>query len=351
MKQIKSAWGELAESAQEELEASFWNDSIRMYNIRTPCPNGDCNSIFHYWWMAHAVDVLTDGYIRTGRAFYKERLLLLYEGLLERNGGLWTNNLYDDMEWMALAWLRVYLELGEERFKRAALTLWEDIRNGWNEHCGGGIAWQKTQIDYKNTPANAPAVILAARLYQIFGFEADLQWAQKIYNWQKRTLVDPDSGIVWDGINRNGDKMIDKEWKFTYCQGVFIGAGVELFRATGDRGYLEDAERTAAVAVKELSDSATGVLPAEGGGDGGLFKGIFVRYLADLALVKKSDDLVRLLFMNAKMMWKQGRCGNKVLFGVDWSSANSEIVELSTQLSGVMLLEMAAKLERAGITC
>ncbi len=31
----------------------------------------------------------------------------------------------------------------------------------------GGFAWKRTQLDYKNTPVNAPIIILALRLYQV----------------------------------------------------------------------------------------------------------------------------------------------------------------------------------------
>ena len=90
----------------------------------------------------------------------------MYQGILDRNGGVWPNDFYDDMEWLALAWLRAYNATGEEKYKEAALVLWEDIKTGWNEEQGGGIAWRKPQLNYKDTPANAPAVILAARLYK-----------------------------------------------------------------------------------------------------------------------------------------------------------------------------------------
>ena len=174
---------------------------------------------------------------------YKGYLANMYQGILDRNGGVWPNDFYDDMEWLALAWLRAYNATGEEKYKEAALLLWEDIKTGWNEEQGGGIAWRKPQLDYKNTPANAPAVILAARLYKQFGKAEDLAWAKKIYDWQKANLVDPDTGFVWDGKNREGDGKIDKSWEFSYCQGVYIGAGVALYQVTGDKSYLADAAR------------------------------------------------------------------------------------------------------------
>jgi predicted alpha-1,6-mannanase (GH76 family) len=342
-------WGTRAEAGQQALEEYMWNAEIRMFNIETPCPDGSCNTIFHYWWMAHAVDAMVDGYARTSDARYAERLSELYEGIKQKNGGSFPNPLYDDMEWMALAWLRAYQVTGEDIYKDAAITLWEDIQTGWNDHMGGGIAWQKSQLDYKNTPANAPAVILAARLYREFGKVEDLAWAKRIYTWLKASLVDPDTGFVWDGMNREGDGEIDKGWKFTYCQGVYIGAGVELYKCTDDRTYLEDAIRTADRARIELGDPATGLLPEEGDGDGGLFKGILVRYLAELVKAAPAErNVAEWLVGNGSLLWAAGR-SEAALFGTSWAAAPAARVTLSTQLSGVLLLEALAGLAAGGL--
>ncbi|MGO4107586.1 glycoside hydrolase family 76 protein [Paenibacillus sp. YAF4_2] len=341
-------WAARAEEAQQALEQLYWNPSINMYDIEIPCPDGACNTIFHYWWMAHAVDALADGLNRTGSAAYRERLAAFYEGILQRNDGAWPNELYDDMEWMAIAWLRAYQATGVEKYKAAALLLWDDIQTGWNDHVDGGIAWQKSQLDYKNTPANAPAAILAARLYQEFGREEDLAWASNIYNWLKAKLVNPETGFVWDGMNRTGDGSIDKDWKFTYCQGVFIGAGVELYRITGDAGYLQDAERTAQAARDELLSD--GLWPDEGNGDGGLFKGILVRYLGELAAVSANrEELAALLEHQGQMLWQNGIDASRKVFSTSWAIQPEERVTLSTQLSGIMLLEQLATLEQRGL--
>ena len=89
------------------------------------------------------------------------------------------------------------------------------------------MAWKKDQLHYKNTPANAPAAIIAFRLYQRFGKKEDLEWGEKIFTWNRDQLMDPETCFVWDGMNREGDGKIDKEWKFTYCQGVMLGAALE----------------------------------------------------------------------------------------------------------------------------
>lgn len=343
-------WAERAEEAQAQLTTSFWDENRGLYNNAAPCMLQLCTDPFNYWWLAHAVDVLVDGYERTEDEQYTEQLAKLYEGILNRNAGVFPNEYYDDMEWMALAWLRAYDATGEERYKEAAIVLWEDIQKGWNDELGGGIAWRKTQLDYKNTPANAPAAILAARLYQRFGDAADLAWAEKIYQWQKEHLVDPDTGLVWDGMNRTGDGSIDKDWKFTYGQGVYIGAGVELYKATNDDSYLEDSRKTASHLQKAFVSPATGMLPSEGEGDGALFKGVLVRYMGELIAADPEHEVARMLAemleTNGDSLWEYGKGADAALFSNSWAQTPDDVVQLSTQLSGMMLLEQLAKLER-----
>lgn len=340
-------WQDRADEAQATLAKSFWNEKRGLFNNAAPCIAQLCSDPFNYWWLAHAVDVLVDGYERTGDEAYKERLSKLHQGILDRNADVMINDYYDDMEWMALAWLRAYDATDEDRYKQAALELWADIQSGWNEAMGGGIAWRKEQPDYKNTPANAPAAILAARMYRHFGKDEDLTWAKNIYDWQTKTLVDPNTGLVWDGINRTGDGAIDKDWKFTYGQGVYIGAGVELYHATNETRYLDDARRTAANLKTEFLSPATGMLPSEGDGDGGLFKGVLVRYLGELIKADPEQaELAGMLETNGDSLWEYGKADEQALFSNSWAQTPDAVVQLSTQLSGMMLLEQLAKLEK-----
>ncbi|WP_246359020.1 glycoside hydrolase family 76 protein [Paenibacillus phytorum] len=345
----RETWEQRADLAQAGLLKQYWNGKLNLFDNLSPC-NDLCNEKFHYWWQAHGVDTLVDAYARTGDTAYKGYLANMYQGILDRNGGVLPNDFYDDMEWLALAWLRAYNATGDEKYKEAALELWEDIKTGWNEEQGGGIAWRKPQLDYKNTPANAPAAILAARLYKQFGKSEDLAWAKKIYDWQKANLVDPDSGFVWDGKNREGDGKIDKGWEFSYCQGVYIGAGVALYQATGDKSYLADAARTAQASKLRLTSPVTGMLPSESNGDGGLFKGIYVRYLAELVLADPGQkESLELLVTNADSLWKYGRDEQRVMFSKSWAATPEPAEDLSVNLSGVMLLERMAELEKQGL--
>ena len=333
---------ERAVESLEVLLARYWNEDLLLFDASDPCV--DCNGTFHYWWMAHAIDGLLDGYELTGDDRYLEYVGKLHAGIRKRNGGHLFNDYYDDMLWMGLALLRAHELSGNEEYFNDARRLWFDIRGGWNDHYGGGIAWRKTQRDYKNAPANGPAVILCARLYAKTGDKDYLDWAKRIYTWLDTHLVDPRTWIVWDGINRQGDGAIDKAWRFTYNQGTYIGASVALWEATGEGVYLQKARRTAMASQVHLTD-AQGIFQGEGQGDGGLFKGILIRYLVELLRVDPTVPLIKdALIANAESAWlartKEGT------FGPRWKlPVHSGPVDLSTNLSGVMLQVLTARLD------
>ncbi len=332
---------EYCNTAQNSLMNYFWEEQKGVLQNHFPVLEHE-NWI--YWWHAHALDCLLDGYVRTGEEKYLANLRKEYQGTFAMNGQTFLHNWYDDMEWMALAQLRLWDVTGEEACREQVLYLWEDIKTAWNDQMGGGMAWKKDQTDYKNTPANAPAAILALRLYQRFGDEEDLHWGTKILDWNIRNLVDPVSGMVWDGLNRLGDGKIDYEWKFTYNPGVVIGALVELYRINGSKETLGTAVKIAKEAKRCYADSQEGILPYEGIDDCGLFKGIFIRYLYQLIEVcPELEDMKEMILFNARCVMERG-INEKGLIGGSWKEKEYRCVDLAQHLSGIMVLETAVKL-------
>ncbi|WP_458126959.1 glycoside hydrolase family 76 protein [Paenibacillus sp. Z3-2] len=339
----KNHYSQQAQWAQEKLHEYYWNDEEKMMNNAYPStPEGE--QALNYWWKAHAVDALVDGYERTGDEAYTERAEDLVRSIIEHNGSL-HNEFYDDMEWLALAALRLYDATGSEEMKGYVLDLWKDIKTAWWEDDLGGMAWKKDQRYNRNACSSGPASILAARLYERFGDTQDLEWAQKIYEWEKQYLVNPETGLVADGLvlREDGTLDVNEAWIFTYNQGTFIGAGVELYRITGDQVYLQDAEKTAAGSLKTLTNEKTGIFKEDGDGDGALFKGILIRYLAELYDIGHNKSLKKAIDRNADALLKGSRKDG--LFGQAWGQPAQNPLHLTAQLSGVFLLEAAAKLE------
>ncbi len=96
-------WVKAADSAQGALTKQYWSVDEKYYN-----QNNDGHTGFNYWWNAHALDVLVDGYIRTKDPAYTARMDELLTGMYKKNGNKWENNFYDDMEWLAIACIRAY---------------------------------------------------------------------------------------------------------------------------------------------------------------------------------------------------------------------------------------------------
>lgn len=332
-------WKKSCEKAQEALWKKFWNDAEGIMENHAPVRKEE-NWI--YWWHAHVLDVLLDGLARNGKEKYKERFCAEYEGTWKKNGNTFLHNWYDDMEWMTLALIRAFDITGERSYMEQAEKIWEDIKTAWNDFCGGGMAWRKDQLDYKNTPANAPAAIIAFRLYERNGKEEDLQWGKRIFNWNKDNLMDKETCFVWDGMNREGDGKIDKDWKFTYCQGVMMGAALEYYRITGDKKLLELAEKIAVEAVEELTGE-DGIFNYEGKDDCGLFRGIYFRYQYELVTeLEEPEKLKEVIRINADAVEKAMR--EDGLIGGEWREKEDGEIDLAQHLSGIMVLEMAEKI-------
>jgi len=318
---------------------------------------------WNYWWQAHYLDAIVDAGLRALRdgdeetarrqAARGDRLLAT---IRLRNVGRFTNQFYDDMAWLALAIGRLTLlheTLGRVRPRRrlrvAEVALTRQLRSAVTDDLGGGAFWNTTR-DFKNVPATAPVALHLARQ----GHTAE---ASRLVDWLFARLLD-DQGLFADGIRISAgvERVVPDVW--TYNQGTVLGALVTL----GSSGSLcRSADLVHAVATWLTGPDADRlVLRTHGGGDGGLFTGILVRYLAlaagEVRLAAKTRQLaVQLVTDTADAFWAGRmdrptfRAGGVVVFPVDplaagepWSDGGSRVVELSTQLQAWMTLEAAA---------
>jgi len=338
-------YAQAADSAQVSLYKDFFS-SENYFN-----QNNEGHTGFNYWWNAHALDVLVDGYLRTGNTIYKPRMDSLLKGMYRKNGNKWLNNFYDDMEWLALASLRAYQATQDIKFKDLTEELWGYIKVGWTEVHGGGIMWEKNSPTSKNACSNGPALILAVRLYKLNGNAADLDWARRIYNWQRTVLVESARGIVWDGVGNYNEAMV-----LTYNQGTWIGGALELYSVTNAPQQLHDAVRLANYVVNDRGKfSPGGILKGENTGDGGLFKGIFIRYLTQLIIHGSLDPVVKNAYLqylknNGHTLVHKGTFYPGYYFHPNLTAkpANGKL-DCSVELSGIMLLESIDLLKREGL--
>ncbi|MGD8166854.1 glycoside hydrolase family 76 protein [Herbiconiux sp. P16] len=377
------AWSARAERAQDALTAAFAT-RLRRGGLRNTAPWRLRQAFaFNYWWLAHAIEVRVDAFDRSGDASRLSSARRLLQLLRRRNRGTLINDYFDDMGWLAIALLRVHAATGERPFLGDAVGLWEHIRHaGWNARHGASVAWRQQQPDYKNAPTNGAFALLSARLLAATGEPRYARAVLEALDWIETSLVDPSTGIVADGVNRQGDGALDTDWVFSYNQGLYVSALVEVAGRrdgvdapvgglAGIAGEIADsladrpadalarAERTAVAAVGRLAP--TGVITTEnsrfdqrGGGDIGLFKGVFVRSLGDLIPRLPAESASRRLLADfvrtsTDALWSSIRRSPELRAGDDWSRPAPPVTFLSTQLSAVMALEARAGLERNGV--
>ena len=360
-------WGTIADRAQQALTDRFQSRLFGAKLLRNTAPlRASSLFTFNYWWLAHAVEVRVDGAERRGGRGTlggPARVRLAqqtYAGIRCRNHGLF-NHYFDDMGWLALAALRLYDLTAESRYLDDAVALWQHIADHGafdrrpDTVPSHGIAWRDSQLDYRNAPTNGAFAILSARLATRSASPRFDDAAARTLDFVGTTFVsgtDDLADLVADGVNRLGDGKLDDTWLFTYNQGLYIGALVEAFDRTGEPDLLSRAARTAAATRARLAPtglflSESANLTERGGGDAGLFKGIFFRYLELLLERLGSADDSRMLAAFFTANTDQLRSTALPLASDTWSETPGPTTALSTQLAAVMSLEARARYERS----
>ena len=210
-----------------------------------------------------------------------------YDSYLRPPYGGGGDKFYDDNSWIALAFL---LRNNQDNLHdKAALAKAELLHDlivyGWDTDPShpypGGVFWtQATWSQDRNTISNAPGAEIGARLYLLTGDRSRLQWAVKMYDWVRDTLLAP-NGLYWDHVDLAG--TIEKT-QWSYNQGVMLGAGTLLYQATGKKSYLDQAFDTAKTALDfYAADDTYFTQPAE-------FHAIFFANLLRLSSVRKDKS-------------------------------------------------------------
>lgn len=327
---------------------------------------------WHYWWQAQLLDCLVDAQLRAPDAGRLRRIRWVVRGHRLRNGWRWTNAYFDDMAWWGLALERAASVSG----RSAAAGLAAPVRQlagaitaAWSDDAGGGVPWRKGDV-FRNTPANGPAAILSART-------GNLARAAATADWIDGRLRMSDTDLIADGLRpgRNAGELAVDPTVYSYCQGVVLGAELELVCATA-----RDASRIhrLVAAIRRSLATTDGVLAGHGGGNGGLFTGVLARYLAQIALRlpgdgfddrRSRDSAALMVIASADSAWQNAaRADGLPVFAADWSrpgilpgrggrgrvrgnavvaSSREPERDLSVQLSGWMLMEAAALISAA----
>jgi hypothetical protein len=156
---------------------------------------------------------------------------------------------YDDNAWAGLDMIHAYLTTANSAYLTVAQDEFNYVVTGWDtsttDSCPGGVFWEDVAGSQRNATANGANAELGAELDLLTNNPSDLGWATRMYQWVVSCLG-TSSGLYSDHVNPNGS--VDAT-VWSYNQGVMVGAGVLLAKATGTTSYLAQAEQTANAAV------------------------------------------------------------------------------------------------------
>ncbi|MEO5628117.1 MAG: glycoside hydrolase family 76 protein [Candidatus Saccharimonadales bacterium] len=161
----------------------------------------------------------------------------------------------DDNLWMGLIHMQEFKANRDQAQLERAEQIFDLALRQWDEQ-NGGIFWQVQWPDAADHTramvSNAPAVQLGADLYRQTGNKDYLPKIEEIFNWMLQHKDEP-AGVFNDHIR--DDETYDLS-KYTYVQGVAIGAMTEMSQIMPDKYSLQDAVDLANITLDQLSHGA-----------------------------------------------------------------------------------------------
>jgi hypothetical protein len=315
------------------------------------------------WWnSAVALTTVIDYLRQTGRAKYAWIVNRTFR--VNRVGfpagargtdpieGHFISRATDDAAWWGLAWIQAYDLTGDTAYLNEATIIANYMTTLWDTGtCGGGVWWDRERT-YKNAVTNGLYSRLTAALHnRMAGEQTWLTRASAAWTWFLSSGMINSSGLVNDGLDSSCRNNGQTVW--SYNQGLAIGAAVEMWRATGDgqilakARWLADAALASPLLVRaglltESCDAITSVCDD----NAKQFKGVFMRYLADLNSVTGSAYLA-FARAQADSLWTADRDSLNRL-GARWSGQDSRdhpnVRDWRTQASALSALLAAQRL-------
>jgi predicted alpha-1,6-mannanase (GH76 family) len=332
-----------ADLALQNFLLEYWSGSQQYLKANYP----DDGQVTGYWTYAHGWEALMDGVERTGGQQYAGLIESFYLG---QNARGWYSGYYDDECWMILALTHAYDLTADLKYLNQATALYTDVMSAWDTTCcgtvHGGVWWDRAHTQ-KATASNAGAALAGARLFQRSGNAEYLSFAKQVYGYWFSNMMDPGTFQVADHFQADGSKVW---WRFTYNEGLMVGASVELSAITGDFAYLTNANNIEHFMIQNETTS-TGYGPAlyDGpntgcGGDCHEFKGPAYRYLMRLYTQNTNrTDYFSVLRGSANALWSLAHNATSGVFSVNWAGPVQAVADQPQDNAAVIALNRFAQ--------
>lgn len=246
-----------------------------------------------------------------------------------------SDRYYDDNVWLALDFCDLYNFTGRPEYLEKSVKIWQFVLSGWDDNLGGGIYWCEQKKNSKNTCSNAPASVLALKLFEATRDSLYFRWGVRIYEWTKTYLQDPADHLYFDNKSLTGETDTRK---YTYNSGQMMQAAALLYKLTGSKIYLEEAQQIAKSVIDYFTEDYT-----TGNGSkirlfkntGTWFNSILFRGYTELYNLDKNDQYINIFRDNMDQLWNHVR-NRDGLFSKDWKGQKEDVYKSLLDQSGLV---------------
>ncbi len=348
-------WCGLADSCTFVLIENFMNKQKGTFWKSPQNVEGGSGNI--YWQQAHAMDVVIYSYERIAdedpglASIYKDYFSLWYDNDAnnynnskesEGDYGGFFNQYTDDMCWICLTLIHMSDAVGDEKYAETAKEVYDRyiITRLIEDETGSALPWTNIEGKQgKNACTNAPACLVASKLYLRYEEEKYLADAVKLYDYMSANIVKPDGRVG--------------EPPLTYTQGTFGEACRYLWHITGEDKYLTDATSVLMCGMSSPRCTKDGLLRSEGKSmDQSIFKAVMIPYVVNYILDKdivapEKGQLRELLLTNGDALSEnlERSLYPQMYANYYWGTPFTDsVASMGAQTSGASLMEGIARM-------
>lgn len=178
-----------------------------------------------------------------------------------RSGAGGGDRFYDDNAHVVVALVEAYRLTNDPVYLSRAVSTQSFVMQGEDLAGGGGIYFQQNNFTSKDAISTLQGARGAAMLYQATGQQSYLDDAARLLSWANSHIQQSDGlfyqGYVISTSTPSGVAIVNSA-------GIGISTNLELYDATGNASYLNEAKRIANRSLTRYFDATTGAIGDEG---------------------------------------------------------------------------------------
>jgi len=249
-----------------------------------------------------------------------------------------SDRYYDDNGLVGIDYIEAYANTKQKSYLKDAKEVFEFIISGWNTDLEGGVTWLEGIHDQKPACSNGKATVLALKIYEQTKDKYYLDWGLKFYNWMHSHLK-AEENIYWNDMKTADRSVLKTAW--TYNTGTMLQAAVSLYKITGNKMYLKEAQSLAEGSYlyfgKKQTDGRISIL------DNPWFTVVLFRGYQDLYEVDQNSKYVNTIIENIDFAWTNARDDKGLLYS-DWNAEKDESKTPKWLLNEAAVIELYARI-------